>query len=103
MADPFDDPEWVLRVYHRMAEAGHEIPPGELALQLRGFFSSVQDELAKEGVWWSLNEVVRFCLQPIVLGAIKALADVRGSANLDVFVDAITSLERRNLNVDGTE
>lgn len=94
MADVFDDREWVRRVYHRLAEIGYETPPDELAQQLRGFFLTVQDGLAKEGIWWTLDELVAYCLEPVKLGSIKALARVRGSAGPEVFIDAITSLER---------
>lgn len=94
MADVFDDREWVRRTYHALAAGGVETPPDELAQMLREFFLKIQDELAKEGIWWSVNELVAYCLQPVVLTAVKSLAAVRGNAGWQEFVDTITSLER---------
>lgn len=93
--DPFEDEEWIRRTYQSLAEgSGMEIPPEELKQQLRGFFLRVQEELAIEGVWWEIGELVSYCLQPVVLAAVKALARVRGNASWREFVDTITSLER---------
>lgn len=94
LLDQFDDVEKTRRVFHRLAAKGIEIPPAELANQIRGFLQRVQDELTAEGVWWSMDELIAYCEKPVVIAAIKALARLRGNAGWQEFVDTITSLER---------
>jgi len=92
----FIDPERIRRLYHFLAEKGAEVPPEELAAQIKLFFTKVQDELAVEGVWWTALELIAYCEQPIVMTALRAHADFRKEKEVSwqVYVDVITSLER---------